>query len=140
MKLKALGANRLWMIDRRYAHPRIVKRIRADLEPSGLKLEFVTPKDHQDFLVEISKLEYMVDTRPYSAGLTAREALSLGVQIISEPGPLLFSSRHGLAANAQQTKLLRQFSSSTDEARQNRVAQQLAQRIRKTIQAEGRAN
>lgn len=130
---KKQGIQSVWLIDRRYQYDRVRERVRAQLEPSGLKLEFVASKDHKDFLKEVSRLEFIFDTRPYSAGLTAREALSLGVQIISANGPLLFSSRHGLAAKLQQEKLLKVHSGSPDITRQDYVAKEIASRIQKSI-------
>jgi len=89
----------LRLIDRRYQHPRVLARIQSLLEAFPGKVKIVACDSHQDFLKEIAKVEYIIDTEPYSAGLTAREALALGAKLITPNRPgKLFASRHGWAA------------------------------------------
>lgn len=90
----------LRLIDRRYQHPRVLARIESLLESFPGKLKVVACDSHEEFLTEVAKVEWVVDTEPYSAGLTAREALALGAKLITPTRPgKLFASRHGWAAN-----------------------------------------
>lgn len=91
----------LRFIDRRYRHANVVHRIEALFGQSGIPCEFLAPPTNAEFLEEVSRLSAMIDTSPYSAGLTAREALGLGVPILSYPRSKLFSSLHAKAAIAQ---------------------------------------
>lgn len=89
----------LRFIDRRYDNPQLQARIRAALAPAQaalgeqLQLEFIVPGSHQEYLAAVSELSEMVDTWPYTGGLTTMEALSLGVPCSSEAGTL-FCERH----------------------------------------------
>lgn len=89
----------LRFIDRRYGHPQLQARIRTALQApqtalgQRLQLEFIVPGSHVDYLAAVSELSEMVDTRPYTGGLTTMEALSLGVRCSSEAGTL-FCERH----------------------------------------------
>lgn len=89
----------LRFIDRRYDNPQLQARIRAALAPAQaalgeqLRLEFIVPGSHQEYLAAVSELSEMVDTWPYTGGLTTMEALSLGVPCSSEAGTL-FCERH----------------------------------------------
>jgi len=91
----------LRFIDRRYRYASVVDRVRALFNKTGVPCEFLAPSTNAEFLEEVSRLSAMVDTSPYSAGLTAREALGLGVPILSHPRSKLFSSLHAKAAVAQ---------------------------------------
>jgi protein O-GlcNAc transferase len=73
----------------RYARTRA--RIEAAL--AGHKVEFITPSSHQEALLELGQFERMADTFPYSSGLTAREALALGLKVDARVGEL-FCERH----------------------------------------------
>lgn len=91
----------LRFIDRRYRHEPLKTRIRQALQPSQnalgeqLRIEFIVPDGHAAYLGAVGRLTQMLDTSPYSGGLTTMEALSLGVPCtdLSEPGPL-FCERH----------------------------------------------
>jgi len=57
------------------------------------EVEFICPKNHQEALRFLGQHKVMLDTFPYSSGLTAREAQAMGVQVIARAG-LLFCERH----------------------------------------------
>ena len=81
----------LYFIDKRYQQPVIRERIQTALP--GVSLEFVTPADHLAYLTAVSRLDATLDTWPYSGGLTAIEALALGVPSYTRAGQL-FCERH----------------------------------------------
>jgi predicted O-linked N-acetylglucosamine transferase (SPINDLY family) len=89
----------LRFIDRRYRHARLRSRITSALEASQaykqkrLQLEFIVPQSHRDYLEQVAKLTAVIDTFPYSGGLTTIEALALGVPCFTRAGSL-FSERH----------------------------------------------
>lgn len=85
-------------IDSRYGSTLVQERIKAALRPTlghckEIAVLFTAPGGHQEFLGHLSRLTAVVDTSPYSAGLTAIEALAMGVPIIGTPGALC-SERH----------------------------------------------
>jgi predicted O-linked N-acetylglucosamine transferase (SPINDLY family) len=68
-------------------------RARVEKALDGHKLEFITPSTHQEALLALAQFERMADTFPYSSGLTAREAMALGLKIDARVGKL-FCERH----------------------------------------------
>ena len=56
-------------------------------------VEFVTPSGHQEALEVLGQHKVMLDTFPYSSGLTAQEALAMGVEVQARVGTL-FCERH----------------------------------------------
>jgi len=78
-------------IHRQYRYPQVQERISAALEG---KAEFVIPTTHEEALQEVNRHAVMVDTFPYSSGLTAREALSMGTKIQVLHIGNLFCERH----------------------------------------------
>ncbi len=88
----------LRFIDQRYRHARAKARVHAALAPLAQRvaIEFVTPADHPAYLAELTKLDAVLDTHPYSGGLTTVEALALGVPCLTRAGTL-FSERHSHA-------------------------------------------
>ena len=78
-------------IHRQYRYPQVQERIAAALE--GM-VEFVIPKTHEEALQEVNRHATMIDTYPYSSGLTAREALSMGTSISVLKVGKLFCERH----------------------------------------------
>lgn len=93
------GVTRVTLIDRRYAHERVRDRLTELLARNGITIErFVTPPSHDAYLRAVAGHEAIVNTQPYAAGLTAVEALAMGVKVISggEAGAL-FCSRHHLS-------------------------------------------
>lgn len=88
----------LQFIDGKYRHASVRERISELLRPTlgtsnNVAVLFTQPRSHRDFLERVGKLSAVLDTRPYSAGLTALEALSLGVPLLGLPGTLC-SERH----------------------------------------------
>ena len=58
------------------------------------QVEFVTPASHREALQVLGQHRVMLDTFPYSSGLTAQEARAMGVQVQTRVGTL-FCERHG---------------------------------------------
>lgn len=83
----------------RYGQPVLQKHILRIFQPvfdkasKWLSIEFVTTKNHKDFLDKVSKLDWVIDTFPYTSGVTALESLALGVPCRTKVGTL-FSQRH----------------------------------------------
>lgn len=91
----------LRLIDRRYGHPRVLARVERLLERFRGEVTVIACQDHAEFLREISRPEWVMDTAPYSAGLTAREALAMGAKLLAASSDAkLFASRHGIAAQS----------------------------------------
>ena len=82
---------RLRFVDRRFAHPELVDRLQAALP--DIDTEFIAPADHRAYLNAVGSLHAVIDTSPYSGGLTTIEALALGVPCLTVSGSL-FCSRH----------------------------------------------
>ena len=78
-------------IHRQYRYPQVQERIAAALDG---KVEFVIPTTHEEALQAVNRHAVMIDTFPYSSGLTAREALSMGTQIQVLHAGNLFCERH----------------------------------------------
>ena len=78
-------------IHRQFRYPQVQERIAAALDG---KVEFVIPATHEEALQEVNRHAAMIDTFPYSSGLTAREALSMGTQIQVLHVGNLFCERH----------------------------------------------
>lgn len=82
---------RLQFIDQRYEQQTIRDRIQAALP--GLPIDFVTPANHLAYLKAVAQLDVILDTWPYSGGLTTMEALAMGVPTLTRSGQL-FCERH----------------------------------------------
>ena len=81
-------------IHRQYRHPQVQERILAGLGKQAKNAEFIFPATHQEALEAVNAHATMIDTFPYSSGLTAREALAMGTKIqVLEVGSL-FCERH----------------------------------------------
>ena len=81
-------------IHRQYRHPQVQERILAGLGKQAKHTEFIFPATHQEALEAVNAHATMIDTFPYSSGLTAREALAMGTKIqVLEVGSL-FCERH----------------------------------------------
>jgi predicted O-linked N-acetylglucosamine transferase (SPINDLY family) len=93
------AVRRLVLIDKRYANPAVRARVEGVLAPVwGERLSFVVPVDHPAFIGELVKLEGLVDTFPYSCGLTMTEALYVGSRVVfPDVQRRLFCERHGIA-------------------------------------------
>jgi hypothetical protein len=92
----------LRFIDKRYSGDALKQRIVQALQPAlqhggaGLKLEFVAPTSHLEYLAAVGQLSEVVDTFPYTGGLTTMEAMALGVpcSALHSSAGHLFSERH----------------------------------------------
>ena len=81
----------LLFIHRQYQFTVVQDRIRAVL---GTNAHFAMPSTHQEALQLVNQHDVMVDTFPYSSGLTAQEALAMGTKVqVLEVGSL-FCERH----------------------------------------------
>jgi protein O-GlcNAc transferase len=58
-------------------------------------VEFICPSSHREALDILGRHEWMIDTFPYSSGLTAREAVAMGMKVKVFAGEL-FCERHSL--------------------------------------------
>lgn len=89
----------LRFIDKRYAESALQERVREALAPAierlgqPVALRFVAPVGHLAYLQQVGQLSEMLDTFPYTGGLTTMEALSLGVPCSAKAGNL-FCERH----------------------------------------------
>jgi len=69
----------------------VQERIRAVL---GNDAQFVIPASHQEALQAVNSHATMIDTFPYSSGLTAREAIAMGTKVKVLHVGELFCERH----------------------------------------------
>lgn len=93
------GVDRVTLIDRRYFHARVRDRVTELLARHRIAVDhIVTPGSHDAYLRAVGGCEAIVSTQPYAAGLTAVEALALGVKLLSAGVPSgLFCARHHLS-------------------------------------------
>jgi len=78
-------------IHHQYRYPQVQERITQAL---GQDAQFVIPTSHQEALQALNAHAVMIDTFPYSSGLTAREALAMGTQVQVLQVGELFCERH----------------------------------------------
>jgi predicted O-linked N-acetylglucosamine transferase (SPINDLY family) len=90
MALRQMKGEKVF-IHRQYRFPRVQHRILEALEQ---KATFISPASHQEALQAVNQHQTMIDTFPYSSGLTAREALALGTKIKVLRVGELFCERH----------------------------------------------
>jgi len=89
-------------IDKRYQHGVVRQRILNVLKPqnkewpNNVKIRFIAPKDHKEYLQHVASLDWVIDTWPYTGGLTTMEALAMGVPCRTRIGQL-FCERHTYA-------------------------------------------
>jgi hypothetical protein len=81
-------------IHRQFKYARVQERIRLVL---GDACEFICPGSHEEALKVLSSHVVMIDTFPYTSGLTAYEANALGVQVQVTHIGQLFCERHTAA-------------------------------------------
>ncbi len=60
------------------------------------RIRFQTGGDHREFLAQYAEVDVILDTAPYSGGLTTCEALLMGVPVLTVPGDR-FCGRHAAA-------------------------------------------
>ena len=78
-------------IHHQYRFAQVQERITAIL---GKDAQFVAPSSHQEALQALNSHATMIDTFPYSSGLTAREALAMGTKVKVLHVGHLFCERH----------------------------------------------
>lgn len=94
------GAMELHFVGWRYAQAPVQRRIAealgldAEQRFGPVLLRFVPTRGHLAQLQAVAALDWVVDTFPYTSGLTALEALALGVPLRTHAGQQ-FSARHG---------------------------------------------
>lgn len=99
--LRCKGAHpvRVRFIGWRYGQHLVQQRILALLGPVAARMpewvhvEFVPTSGHEAFLQEVAGLDWVIDSFPYTGGVTALEALALGVPFRTRAGRL-FCERH----------------------------------------------
>ena len=78
-------------VHQQFKYPLARERVLNFLDLS--EVEFITPNTHREALEILGQYKTMIDTFPYSGGLTAREARAMGVKVIARVGTL-FCERH----------------------------------------------
>jgi predicted O-linked N-acetylglucosamine transferase (SPINDLY family) len=81
-------------IHRQFRHAAAQERV---IQALGEKVRFICPGTHQDALDAVNAHTQMIDTFPYSSGLTAQEALAMGTQVRVLRVGELFCERHTAA-------------------------------------------
>lgn len=83
------------LIDRRFRY----SKARANLERRLPRIRtFLVPESHAQFLDSLASCRQVIDTRPYCMGLTACEAIRMGVNIISiKENYHITSARHSIS-------------------------------------------
>ena len=93
--------NVLKFVDRRYRHERIRQRIMQHLASASnsqftKRIEFIYPESHRQYLSELAGIDTIIDSFPYSGGLTTMEASVLGASSGTKSGEL-FCERHTMS-------------------------------------------
>lgn len=88
--LKKLPGKKVF-IHHQYQYAKTRKRIEEFL---GNQAEFIVPSSHQEALMALNQHSVMIDTFPYTSGLTAFEAQALGTKIHVTKIGELFCERH----------------------------------------------
>jgi predicted O-linked N-acetylglucosamine transferase (SPINDLY family) len=78
-------------VHRQFKYPQARARVEEAL--GAANVEFVLPANHKEALEVLGQHKVMLDTFPYSSGLTAREAQAMGVRVEARVGTL-FCERH----------------------------------------------
>ncbi len=90
-ELKHIPGNKCF-IHNKFRHQVVRDRIESIMNKK--ELIYICPETHLDALKALNQYRTMIDTYPYSSGLTAREAESLGVNIRVLRIGKLFCERH----------------------------------------------
>ncbi len=92
--LKALAniPGKKCFIHRQYQHQ--IVRDRIELYLKSQEVEYICPQTHQEALMTVNRYAVILDTFPYSSGLTAREVLAMGSDIRVLSVGDLFCERH----------------------------------------------
>ena len=92
----------LCFVGGRYGNSVVQQRIQKHLMPtldqdgSSVQIRFTPTTGHKNHLQEVGRLDWIIDTFPFSGGLTTLEALALGVPVRTYAGKT-FQERHGVA-------------------------------------------
>lgn len=84
-------------VHHQFRFERTRQKVLQALGTSGV--EFICPASHREALEVLGRHEWMIDTFPYSSGLTAREAAAMGMKVKVFAGEL-FCERHSLHLQA----------------------------------------
>ena len=79
------------LVHQQFQHAQARDHVLSYLDAS--EVEFVMPRSHHEALEVVGQHAEMLDTFPYSSGLTAREAKAMGVKVRAKVGTL-FCERH----------------------------------------------
>lgn len=79
-------------IHRQFRHAVVRERIESVL--GRRTVEYICPENHREALVALNRFSTMIDTFPYSSGLTAREAIAMGTRVRVLRVGVLFCERH----------------------------------------------
>lgn len=82
-------------VHRQYQYPQVRERIESMLPASSV--QYICPASHREALEAVNQHQTMIDTFPYSSGLTAREAQAMGTRVQAHSGGTLFCERHTAA-------------------------------------------
>ena len=88
-------------VHQQFQYARTRAKVEEALDGSTARAEFVFPASHRQALEILGGFQTMVDTFPYSSGLTAREAQAMGLRVKVFTGEL-FCERHSLHLSATQ--------------------------------------
>jgi len=88
-------AGPICFVHQQFQYARTRAKVEEALEGSKARAEFICPTSHRQALEILGNFQSMVDTFPYSSGLTAREARAMGLQVKVFTGEL-FCERHSL--------------------------------------------
>lgn len=97
--LKAIPSARFLLNGYLWADPVRQGRIISLFMEAGIatdRISFQTGGDHREFLAQYAEVDVILDTTPYSGGLTTCEALLMGVPVLTVPGDR-FCGRHAAA-------------------------------------------
>jgi len=86
---------RVCFVHRQFQYARTQEHVIQALNGSRVTPEFICPKSHLEALTLLGEFQQMIDTFPYSSGLTAREAQAMGLKVKIFSGEL-FCERHSL--------------------------------------------
>ncbi len=82
-------------VHQQFQYARTRAKVEEALEGSKARAQFICPESHRQALEILGSFLTMIDTFPYSSGLTAREAQAMGLQVKVFTGEL-FCERHSL--------------------------------------------
>jgi tetratricopeptide (TPR) repeat protein len=85
-RLDELKPRKLYLVDGRWRHGHARRTVERWLGPWSSCVEFISPDHHPQYLEVLSQLDAtVIDTEPYSMGLTAIELRLLGKPVLTHP-------------------------------------------------------